>query len=90
MKAWEALKKAIKPVDYLKVQQAFLLLLYSAILFVLFPSLVQAVPPGTVISNTATANFDVSGSAQNTNSNLVDITTTVIFTDATLEIFQFS
>ncbi|MEM8843614.1 MAG: hypothetical protein AAGB35_01060 [Pseudomonadota bacterium] len=49
-----------------------------------------AVPPGTVISNTAVANYDVSATPQTRNSNTVDVTTSIIFSDATLEILQFS
>lgn len=49
-----------------------------------------AVPPGTVISNTADANFSVSGNPQNRTSNIVDITTTVSLTPAQISFLQFS
>lgn len=49
-----------------------------------------AVPPGTVISNTAAANFSVSGNPQNRTSNVVDITTTVNLTPAQISFLQYS
>ena len=49
-----------------------------------------AVPPGTVISNTADANFSVSGNPQNRASNVVDIITTVNLTPAQISFLQYS
>ena len=49
-----------------------------------------AVPPGTVISNTANANYDITGTAQIRTSNQVDITTTVILSPATISFLQYS
>ncbi len=49
-----------------------------------------AVPPGTVISNTAGANFSVGGTPQIRTSNIVDITTTVNLTPAQISFLQYS
>ena len=49
-----------------------------------------AVPPGTVISNTAAANFSVSGVPQNRPSNVVDIITTTNLTPAAISFLQYS
>ena len=61
-----------------------------ALLLLMATSYVHAVPPGTIISNTAQANFDVSGAAQVRSSNQVDITTSVILSPATISFLQYS
>ena len=53
-------------------------------------SVAHAVVPGTVISNTASADFEINSVAQNRISNVVDITTSLILTEAILEPYQFS
>ncbi len=51
---------------------------------------VYAVPPGTVITNTAAANFEIATIPQTRPSNSVDITTTVNFSPATISFLQYS
>ena len=68
-------------------------LLWFSVFLTLFSgvnNIVQAVPPGTVISNTAAANYSVSGNPQNRTSNVVDITTTVNLTPAQISFLQYS
>lgn len=61
-----------------------------AFIFMVFTSSGYAVPPGTVISNSATANFDVVGIPQVRPSNNVDVTTTVNLSPATISFLQYS
>ena len=46
-------------------------------------------PPGTVISNTATATFDIGGPAVTATSNTVDVVTTIIQTPSTITMYQY-
>lgn len=51
---------------------------------------VQAVAPGTLISNTANASFAVSGNPESRASNTVDITTRLLLTPSEAVFFQYS
>ena len=53
-------------------------------------SVAHSVVPGTVISDTASVDFEINSITQNRNSNVVDITTSLILSDANLELYQFS
>jgi hypothetical protein len=46
-------------------------------------------PPGTVISNTATSSFDISGTSSTAHSNAVNVTTTIIQTPSSVEFYQY-
>lgn len=67
-----------------------LFLLVAFLLFALGAAAAHAVPPGTVISNTADATFDNAGSAENRTSNSVAITTTLTLTPTDIAFFQYS
>ena len=50
----------------------------------------QAVtPPGTIISNTATSSFDVSGTGSTASSNPADVTSTIIQTPSSVTFYQY-
>ncbi|MDW3095745.1 MAG: OmpA family protein [Gammaproteobacteria bacterium] len=66
------------------------ILAFVIALFSLFAHQVYAVPPGTVITNTATANFEIATIPQARLSNSVDITTTVNLSPATISFLQYS
>ena len=69
----------------------FLIVVCLAVSLFTIPFNAQAVPAGTVITNTATANFVFAGSPGNTTSNPVTITTTSLIppTISTLTLYQF-
>ena len=46
-------------------------------------------PPGTLISNTASGSFDVSGTGSTENSNAVNVTTTIIQTPSSVAFYQY-
>ena len=54
------------------------------------PSTVRAVPAGTLITNTARADYSLGGSAQTSFSNTVNITTVMIGSPSVLELFRYS
>jgi uncharacterized repeat protein (TIGR01451 family) len=62
---------------------------FAIILLGTFSS-VYALPPGTLITNTASANYEVATIPQTRLSNTVDITTTVILSPATISFLQYS
>ncbi len=68
------------------MQVLCLLLLVSC----LVPSLAQAVPAGTVITNTAGATFEMDGYPQSAYSNSVSITTVVFGTPSALEVLRYA
>ena len=47
-------------------------------------------PPGTVISNTATSAYTVGGVPANVNSNVANVTSTIISTPSTISLLQFA
>jgi len=56
----------------------------------LMPAVVQAVPPGTVINNTAQANYSLGVTPQTATSNLVATTTVALRTNAVVELLQYA
>ncbi len=64
--------------------------IFCAALLLLMSTHAHAVPPGTIISNTANASFDISGAPQVRLSNQVDITTSVILSPAAISFLQYS
>ncbi|MFV1973918.1 MAG: OmpA family protein, partial [Thiohalobacterales bacterium] len=62
----------------------------ASIVLALGPTGAHAVPPGTVISNTANAAFDNGGSPETRASNIVNTTTTLNLTPTDIEFFQYS
>jgi len=60
------------------------------IMLVLLPSGAMAVPPGTIITNTASVDYTIGGSPQTANSNSVNITTVILGIPSTLELFRYS
>lgn len=60
------------------------------LLYSVFASSVYAItPPGTIISNTANAAFDIGGPAINVNSNTATVVSTIIGTDSTITLYQY-
>ena len=83
-------KDSAKPVGDVWVQRCLWCFCMFTLLLFCFDKVALAVPPGTVISNTANANFDIAGSAQVRASNTVDITTVVNLTPADISFLQYS
>ena len=50
----------------------------------------QAVPPGTLISNTASASFEISGNPETRPSNMVEISSTLALTPSKAVFYQYS
>ena len=59
-------------------------------LMLLMPALVQAVPAGTVINNTAQADYSLGAIPQTVSSNVVSTTTVTIRTDGVVELLQYA
>ena len=70
-----------------RLMQVFWLLL---LMTCLVPGMAQAVPAGTVIVNTAGAEFEMDGYPQSAFSNSVSITTMVFGTQSTLEVLRYA
>ena len=70
--------------------QQIVILAFVFAFFGLFSQQIYAVPPGTVITNTAAANFEIATIPQIRLSNTVDITTTVNLSPATISFLQYS
>ena len=68
----------------------FRLLLPGLLLSTLIPSAALAVPAGTVISNTAQADYVLNGNPQTAYSNSVNISTVIIGSPSVLELFRYS
>jgi uncharacterized repeat protein (TIGR01451 family) len=60
------------------------------IVLALTASSALAVPAGTIITNTASADFTLSGTLQSATSNSVSITTVILGTPSTLELYRYS
>ncbi len=87
--AYRAYQQTGQFVDALSMY-AMLRMFCVSLIFLLLTTTGYAVPPGTTISNIATANFDVSGIPQTRPSNNVDIITTVNLSPATISFLQYS
>lgn len=71
------------------VQKKTLVIAMASLSLLSVPAL--AVPPGTVISNTATASYGVGGvPGSSSTSNAADITTTLNYTPSTISFWQYS
>ena len=64
-------------------------LLFTLLLTLLPVSAHALTPPGTVISSTATATFDIGGPVVTATSNTVDVVTTIIQTPSTITMYQY-
>ena len=71
-------------------QQILALTCLMAIFLGAFTTAVYAIPPGTIITNTAAANFEIASVSQTRFSNAIDITTTVNLSPATISFLQYS
>ena len=61
----------------------------AVLLLIAHPS-AQAVPPGTLISNTAAASFEISGNPETRTSNSVEISSTLALTPSKAVFYQYS
>tara|TARA_R110002049_G_scaffold252264_2_gene427299 strand:+ start:32389 stop:38655 length:6267 start_codon:yes stop_codon:yes gene_type:complete len=82
--------QAPKSDDRLWMQLVLVLNLLILIILNTVFSVAYAVPPGTVITNTAVANFEIASVPQSRFSNSVDVTTTVNLSPATISFLQYS
>ena len=64
-------------------------LLFSLLLTLLPVNAHALTPPGTVISSTATATFDIGGPVVTAASNTVDVVTSIIQTPSTITMYQY-
>ena len=87
---WHAMANATQIVGSIWSRQWLSWLCVLLVLLTGINNFAHAVPPGTVITNTAAANFDVGGIPQNRLSNPVDIITTVNLTPAQISFLQYS
>lgn len=90
MSACKDMSRAILHVVLSWAQQSFVVGMTLAVASIALSSLAYAVPPGTIITNTATANFEIAFAPQSRDSNAINITTTAVLSPATISFLQFS
>ena len=65
-------------------------IIWLLVILCMLPSAAGAVPAGTVITNTAIADFTVNGSPQTAYSNSVSVTTVLLGSPSALDLFRYA